>query len=125
TQFAASSLPLAASVAMLWVVHPLQTEAVTYVVQRSESLVGLFYLGTLYGFIRGVEAKSGGAWWVVTAIVCALGMATKEVMVSAPLIVFLYDRTFVAGSFRAAWRERWRVHLALAASWLLLAALVA
>jgi len=33
-------------------------------------------------------------------------MTSKEVMVSAPLIVLLYDRTFLAGSFRAAWRQR-------------------
>jgi tetratricopeptide (TPR) repeat protein len=51
-------------------------------------------------------------------------MATKEVMVVAPLIVLLYDRTFVAGSFRAAWRERRGLHLALAATWLLLGWLV-
>ena len=52
-------------------------------------------------------------------------MATKEVMVSAPLIVLLYDRTFLAGSFREAWRRRWGLHLALAATWLLLVGLVA
>jgi tetratricopeptide (TPR) repeat protein len=51
-------------------------------------------------------------------------MATKEVMVSAPLIVLLYDRAFLAGSFRAAWRRRGRVHLALAATWILLTGLV-
>jgi tetratricopeptide (TPR) repeat protein len=47
-------------------------------------------------------------------------MATKEVMVSAPLLVLLYDRTFVAGSFRAAWRERAGFYAGLAATWLLL-----
>ena len=52
-------------------------------------------------------------------------MATKEVMVSAPLIVLLYDRIFVAGSFREAWRRRWKLHVALAATWLLLGGLVA
>ena len=38
-------------------------------------------------------------------LACLLGMATKEVMVSAPLVVLLYDRTFLAGSFREAWRQ--------------------
>ena len=47
-------------------------------------------------------------------------MATKEVMVSAPLLVFLYDRTFIAGSFREAWRRRRGFHLALASTWILL-----
>jgi tetratricopeptide (TPR) repeat protein len=52
-------------------------------------------------------------------------MATKEVMVSAPLIVLLYDRTFIAGSFREAWRRRAGLYAALAATWLVLIGLVA
>ncbi len=51
-------------------------------------------------------------------------MATKEVMATAPLIVLLYDRTFIAGSFGAAWRQRRRFYVALAGTWLLQAWLV-
>jgi len=49
-------------------------------------------------------------------------MATKEVMVSAPVLVLLYDRAFVGGSFRGALRARWKFYAALAATWLVLAA---
>ena len=107
--------------------HPLQTESVTYIVQRAESLMGLFYLLTLYCFIRGAEAdgRHRRLWFALSVAACLLGMATKEVMVSAPLMVLLYDRTFVAGSFREAWRRRWGLYVALAATWLLLAGLVA
>ena len=117
---------LAAVAALLWMLHPLQTEAVTYVVQRAESLMGLCYLLTLYAFRRGAESASlRPRWWfAVSLTACFLGMATKEVMVSAPLIALLYDRTFLAGSFREAWRLRARVYLGLGASWLLLALLV-
>jgi tetratricopeptide (TPR) repeat protein len=55
---------------------------------------------------------------------CLLGMACKEVMVTAPVMVLLYDRTFLSGSFRAAWRRHGKLHLALAATWLLLVWLV-
>lgn len=111
------------SVALLWTVHPLQTESVTYVVQRAESLMGLFYLLTMYGFAR--SAATGGAgrrwqWATLSVLACALGMATKEVMVSAPVIVLLYDRTFVVGSFRAAWEKRRGYYGWLAAGWLVL-----
>jgi tetratricopeptide (TPR) repeat protein len=143
---------VAYAVALLWTLHPLQTESVTYIVQRAESLMGLFYLLTLYYFIRGAELShygrdreippstagpgdqgarsSGGApsrsgwWFALSFISCLLGMATKEVMVSAPLIVLLYDHTFLAGSFRTAWRWRGRFHLALAATWIPLTGLV-
>jgi len=108
-------------IALLWAVHPLQTESVTCIAQRTESLCGLFYLLTLYSFARGTSAPR---WLVVSVASCLLGMATKEVMVTAPLLVLLYDRTFVAGSFAAAWRVRRGYYLALASTWGLLLYLV-
>lgn len=125
----------ALAIALIWTVHPLQTESVTYVIQRTESMMGLFYLLTLYAFARGTEMethvdrgppgiKSGRGWLVVSYIACLAGMATKEVMVSAPVIVFLYDRCFVAGSVREAWRRHRRYYAILASTWLLLAWLV-
>ncbi len=114
----------ALALALLWTLHPLQTEAVTYVVQRAESLMGLFYLLTLYGFIRGVGGDSR-RWFLLSGVACFLGTATKEVIVTAPLLVLLYDRTFIAGGWAAAWRARRGYYLALAASWLPLAAWVA
>lgn len=120
----ADALPLAALTATLWTVHPLQTESVTYIAQRAESLMGLFYLLTLYGFIRGIESTSSKWWFGLSVVACLLGMATKEVMVSAPLMVLLYDRTFVAGSFGGAWRQRRGLYLGLAATWVVLGGLV-
>ena len=161
---------LAGGAALLWAVHPLQTEAVVYVVQRAESLMGLFYLLTLYCFIRGTEVADGvdagerprhrprqlgrpfmgeptgsgwladrinhemvrlrgwfrrWGWFVLSVAACLLGMGTKEVMVSAPVMALCYDRTFLAGTFRRAWRLRWRVYLGLAATWIPLGLLVA
>jgi protein O-mannosyl-transferase len=121
---------LALAIALLWTVHPLQTESVMYLAQRAESLMGLFYLLTFYCFLRAVAAAehpgpARNLWAALAVLACLLGMGTKEVMVSAPLLVLLYDRTFVAGTFRAAWRRRRGLYLGLAATWLPLAALVA
>jgi tetratricopeptide (TPR) repeat protein len=118
------ALPLALLTALLWTVHPLGTESVTAVVQRSESLMGLLYLLTLYCFIRGAESPAPWRWYALSLSACFLGMATKEVMVSAPLMVLLYDRTFVAQSFARAWRRRRQYYLGLGATWLVLAPLV-
>ena len=124
-RWGAAATPLAFVIALFWAIHPLQTESVTYISQRAESLVGLFYLLTLYCFIRGVDsARADGSGIRGAALACLLGMASKEVMVSAPLIVLLYDRTFLAGSFREAWRRRGRFYVALAGTWLLLGWLV-
>ena len=119
-------------VALLWLLHPLQTESVTYVVQRAESLCGLFILLTLYAFVRGVgpvsdrpgPANSRG-WLALSALFCLLAVGTKEVAVTVPVLVLFYDRTFVAGGFRAAWRARRGYYLVLASTWIVLLALVA
>jgi Tfp pilus assembly protein PilF len=115
---------LALAIALLWTLHPLQTESVTYVVQRTESLMGLCYLLTLYAFVRGAESPRPNRWYALTIAACLAGMASKEVMVSAPLLVLLYDRTFVSGSLREAWRRRRGLYAGLAATWLVLAWLV-
>ena len=109
---------LACAVALLWMLHPLLTESVTYITQRCESLMGLFYLLTLYGFIRSVTAESRNCWLVLSIAACCCGMATKQVMVTAPVLVLLYDRTFVSGSFRTALANRRWYYAGLAATWL-------
>jgi tetratricopeptide (TPR) repeat protein len=137
-RFGKAAVPLALGSALCWTVHPLQTESVTYIVQRAESLASLFYLLTLYCVIRGA-APVGQAFqpdfcrfgvrlesltYFAAVLACLLGTACKEILVTAPLIVLLYDRTFLAGSFAAAWRHRWGLYLGLASSWGLLAYLV-
>lgn len=115
---------IALAAATLWLLHPLQTAAVTYVIQRAESLCALFYLLTLYAVARRTEPGADPRWAALACIACLLGMGTKEVMVTAPVLALLYDRTFVAGNFAGAWRERRGLYLALAGTWLLLLALV-
>jgi protein O-mannosyl-transferase len=124
-QLQQDATPLALAVALLWTLHPLQTESVTYIIQRSESLMGLFFLLTVYGFIRAASSSRPWPWRVLTVLACLGGTGTKEVAVIAPVLVFLYDRTFVAGSFREAWRRRRWLHVSLGATWLPLACLVA
>ncbi|HKD36724.1 MAG TPA: glycosyltransferase family 39 protein, partial [Pirellulales bacterium] len=116
-RFAAAATPLALAVTLLWLVHPLQTGSVSYVIQRTEALVGLFYLLTLYCVIRGAESDRPRRWYAAAVVACFLGMGTKEVMATAPLVVLLYDRAFLAGSFSEAFRRRWGLYLAMAATW--------
>lgn len=131
---------LATAAALLWALHPLQTEAVIYATQRSELMMALFYLGTLYCSLRywsllsltpsegqGESIISDDSTrrlrilWLLLAVLAALcGMASKETMVSAPLLVLLFERTFVAGSLARAFRRSWPLYVFLAASWILL-----
>jgi Tfp pilus assembly protein PilF len=119
-----AATPLAFATALLWTVHPLQTESVTYVAQRAESSMSLFFLLTLYCFARSTDSDRPGAWLGAAIVTCLLGMACKEAMAPAPLVVLLYDRTFVAGTFREALRRRGWWYGALAGTWLVLAVLI-
>jgi len=124
TRYGPSARGLALAVALIWLVHPLQTQSVTYVCQRLESLMALFYLLTLYAFTRAQGSTQPVAWYAVSVVGCGLGMGTKEVMVTAPLAVLWYDRAFIAESWRAIGRRRWPYYTALAATWGVLAFLM-
>jgi len=119
-----SSWPAAAA-AILWAVHPLTTESVTYLAQRAESLMALFYLLTLYCAARATTADRPKTWESLSVLCCLLGVGTKEAIVSAPIAVVLYDRAFAAPTWRALWRGRRSYYLALFATWIPLLWLVA
>ena len=102
--FSSSILALAAT--SLWTLHPIQTEAVTYISQRAEILMGLFYLLTLYSFIRAIELKGSNYWYIFSVVCCFLGMACKQVMVTAPAVILLYDWIYVSKSITESIRKR-------------------
>ena len=115
---------LAFATAAVWLLHPLQTESVTYLSQRAESLAGLCLLLTLYAAMRGADSGAPLGWHALALIACVAGMASKEVMYAAPLLVLLHDRTFRSGTFGAALRRRPTFYASLAGTWLLLGWLV-
>ncbi len=114
----------------LWLVHPIQTEAVDYVIQRTELLVSACYLATLYTSIRAWDASTPrrrGAWLLAGVAACAVGMASKEVMATAPFVVAAYDRVFRASSGKELANNRARrwFFAGLAATLALLGVLIA
>ena len=119
SHFSATSLAFA--IALIWLVHPLNTQAVTYIVQRLESLMGLCYLATLYCFIRGHESIRRGGWYAASIACCGIGMGIKEVIVTAPVMVVWYHRAFLADSWRAVFRDHGRYYAGLFSTWIVLA----
>jgi tetratricopeptide (TPR) repeat protein len=120
TPHSTSGDTLAWVVVAIWLLHPIQTEAVNYIVQRTELMASAACLGTLYASIRAFEAVSAGgaaAWIGIAASACLLGMGSKEVVAVTPAIVLLYDRAFLFDSWREAWRStnrRWLYGLLVA-----------
>jgi len=119
---AADGIALAS--ALIWMVHPLQTEAVDYVTQRTELMMGMFYLLTLFCAIRAAASRASSRWHAAAIVSCLLGMGCKESMVTAPVVVVLYDRIFLFDSMRDAWRRRKGLYAGLTLGWLEFAALL-
>lgn len=97
-----NALLLAWGTALLWTVHPLNTQAVTYICQRFEALAALFYLLAVYGAVRALQAwrdLAAGSWrrlvipglWAgVTGLALAGGWLSKETIVTAPAFILVY-----------------------------------
>jgi hypothetical protein len=120
---ALASPDLGFAVALLWIVHPLNSEVIDYVTERSESLMALFYLLTLYASVRALEPARRGIWTVTAVVSCLAGMGCKESMATAPIMVLLYDRAFAFDSWVSAFRARRWLYAGLGATWIALAAL--
>ncbi len=122
--------------AMLWMLHPIQTQAVTYVVQRTESMMSLFFLLVMYCMLRAVDSTNArddaparkppanplaralkvigkNGWHIAAVASCAVGMLCKQNMVVAPVAAILFDRIFLATSWKEMFRRRWGLHAAL------------
>jgi protein O-mannosyl-transferase len=110
-RFEGRSEKLALIVAALWLVHPLQTQSVTYMIQRCESMMGLFYLLSLWGLLRFIESHGAKKWALLAYVASALSCGCKEVAVSIPLVALLLERAFVTESWREIFRQRWGFYL--------------
>lgn len=92
--------------ALLFVLHPLQTQAVTYIVQRMASLATLLYLTSLLLYIRSAAGDTGGGQprralcYGGALLACLLAMGSKEISITLPAMLLLYDLLFLPGRLR-------------------------
>lgn len=116
----AASRPLAFAISLLWCLHPLTINGVSYIVQRGESLASLFYVTVLWAFVKGVQT-SQRSWFAIGVLAGWLGGLTKETIATAPLAVIALDGLVVTGHWREALRRHWRVYLSFLSLWPVLA----
>lgn len=96
-----SHLNIAFFSALIFVCHPVQTEAVTYISQRLASLATLFYLLSLTSYVRFrvSDSRAGGYALYVTSLISAVcAMLTKEISFTLPVIIGLYEFIFFNGN---------------------------
>lgn len=101
--------PIPYLAAVIFAVHPLATQSVTYISSRSSLLATLFYLATIILFFKAFDAtrkKEGEPyrWTFIAAGLCLLlGALSKEIIVSIPAILFLYHYYFYSGETFRKW----------------------
>lgn len=86
-------MPLALFTALVFVVHPIQTQSVTYIVQRGESMASLFYLLSLAMYLAARESRgrARGAFMVGALAASVAGLFSKEIVASLPGAILLAD----------------------------------
>ncbi len=93
--------------ALLFVVHPLQTQAVTYIVQRFTSLATLFYLLSIVCYLKwrlaGPEQRSRYGWYAGALLSTVLAMKTKEISFTLPFMILWVEGIFFWPLTRQQW----------------------
>jgi tetratricopeptide (TPR) repeat protein len=101
----------------LWVLSPVQTNAVTYLVQRMTSLVTLFYIATLLFYLRGRQphrsTRASYTNYFIAALFTLLGAMSKENFATLPLVILMLEEMFISPGTISAFirRVRWETWL--------------
>ena len=112
--------------AFIWLVHPLQTQSVSYVVQRMNSMAAMFYVLSMLCYVKfRVSATSPARWLMLAGCVTTalLAFGTKEITATLPLFIILYEWYFFQKLDRQ-WARRHFLFLAGLALLFLIIALV-
>ena len=101
--------------AAVWAVHPIQTQAVTYLVQRQAVMASAFMLLTLLAYVAGRESSppKKNLLYLLAGMSFVLALGSKEIALATPLLVLLYEIYF-SQNFSFAFLRRHPIALALA-----------
>nr|MBA3708308.1 tetratricopeptide repeat protein [Planctomycetota bacterium] len=99
-------------------VHPLQTEGVTYVIQRAQSMMAMFQMVALYAVARSHASRARLVWQAIAVLCLAMALDCKPHLVAMPLVVLLYERIFQGGPWSAWLRRGWPLYAGMGWLWL-------
>lgn len=99
-KYGPNSYSIALLAALLWAINPVQTQAVTYIVQRMASMAGLFYIMSMYFYLKGRTCKNRRikiTQYVFCFVTAILAFASKENAAMLPISIFLLDLFLIQG----------------------------
>ncbi len=112
--------------AMVFAVHPIQTDSVAYISGRRDVLFAFFYLGAFLSYLK-YRAERSPVYFLLFLAGWALSLMSKEMAVSLPLVIFLWNFCNLWQEQAGSWAKRSlsAVGRAFGKDWLLYIALVA
>ena len=113
-EYAGAATPIAGVATAIFLLHPIQTESVTYLIQRSEILASIGLLGALWGASAAAQPRPQARHWLAIAACAALGTLSKPSLAILPLLFLLYDASLLGGTRLAALRPRAPLYALLA-----------
>jgi len=119
-KYADKAKRMALFAALLFAVHPIQTEAVTYIISRTELLATFFYLAAFLLFIRGTQ-KRKPPYYIGVFFSALLSMGSKEWAVTLPAMLMLYDYMFLSERNVKNVLSHWKAYVLAALPWALIA----
>lgn len=103
-------VPLYAS--LIFIAHPIQTQAVTYIICRSSVLATSFYLLSLLLFIKAFQ-KGSKLYLIGAFLASCLGMGTKQIAATLPLMLLIYDFYFISDGNWKILKGHYKVHVVM------------
>ncbi|MGD2099691.1 MAG: tetratricopeptide repeat protein [Desulfobacterales bacterium] len=109
--------------ALIWLVHPVQTQAVTYIVQRMTSMASLFFILSFlfYAYSSLAENnKKKWLWLISSAVAWLLSLGCKQITAVLPLLIFLYEWYFFQDLSKEWFKKSFKYLLGIAAFFILI-----
>lgn len=114
-----SSIPsISFFTAFIWLVHPVQVQSVTYIVQRMNSMAAMFYLLSIVLYVKGRQVNSNRNKWLFfggSVVAGGLSLGSKEIALTLPAFILLYEWFFLQ-RLEPSWARRfflWAVPIAI------------
>jgi tetratricopeptide (TPR) repeat protein len=117
TQYSSNSFFIALLATTLWAVNPIQTQAITYIVQRMASMAGMFYIISMYLYLKGRtsgQTPKKIIFFLLCAISAIIALGSKENAIMIPFSLLLYDFLLIQGASRENMKKNLKIFLVAA-----------
>ena len=88
---------IAFAAALIWLIHPVQTQSVTYIMQRMNSMASMFFILSFWCYVKARGAENGKTkwlWYTGSTLAWLISLGCKQITVTLPFFVFLYEWFF-------------------------------